>query len=119
VEASIGCSEVEITMELIIRPEDREEFLALTKELRLIFLRNGAFLYRVVEILEYPGTFRTEMRFKSWAEYLRHYARMTKDESPQINSYQCYTFKFHTHGLLNATTYRATAQRFLRMCGVY
>jgi hypothetical protein len=32
-------------MELIIRPEDREEFLALTKGLRLIFLRNGAFLF--------------------------------------------------------------------------
>jgi hypothetical protein len=48
-------------MELIIRPEDREEFFALTKELRLIFLRNGAFLYRVDEILEHPGTFRMEI----------------------------------------------------------
>jgi Transmembrane secretion effector len=52
---------VTVTMELIIRPEDREEFFALTKELRLIFLRNGAFLYRVDEILEHPGTFRMEI----------------------------------------------------------
>jgi MFS family permease len=72
---------VTVTMELVIRPEDREEFLALTKELRLIFLRNGAFVYRVVEIFEQPGTFRTEMRVKSWTEYLRHQARMTKTET--------------------------------------
>jgi hypothetical protein len=50
---------VTVTMELIIRPEDR--VFALTKELRLIFLRNGAFLYRVDEILEHPGTFRMEI----------------------------------------------------------
>jgi hypothetical protein len=72
---------VTVTVELIIRPEDREEFLALTKELRLIFLRNGAFLYRVDEILEHPGTFRTEMRVNSWAEHLRQHARMTKAET--------------------------------------
>jgi MFS family permease len=72
---------VTITVELIIRPEDRKEFLALTKELRLIFLRNGAFLYRVEEILEHPGTFRTEMRVNSWAEHLRQHIRMTKAET--------------------------------------
>ncbi len=72
---------VTVTVELIIRPEDREEFLALIKELRLIFLRNGAFLYRVDEILEHPGTFRTEMRVNSWAEHLRQHARMTKAET--------------------------------------
>jgi hypothetical protein len=31
---------VTVTTELIIRPEDQEEFITLTKELRLIFLRN-------------------------------------------------------------------------------
>lgn len=34
---------VTVTTELIIRPKDREEFLALKKELRLVFLRTGAF----------------------------------------------------------------------------
>jgi len=72
---------VTVTVELIIRPEDREEFLALIGQLRLIFLRNGAFLYRVDEILEHPGTFRTEMRVNSWAEHLRQHARMTKAET--------------------------------------
>jgi MFS family permease len=72
---------VTVTTELIIRPEDREEFLALIKELRLVFLRNGAFLYRVDEILEQPGTFRTEMRVNSWGEHLRQHARMTQAET--------------------------------------
>jgi len=72
---------VTVTVELIIRPEDREEFLTLIKELRLIFLRNRAFLYRVDEILEHPGTFRTEMRVNSWAEHVRQHARMTKHET--------------------------------------
>ena len=72
---------VTVTRDLIIRPEDREEFLALVKEYRLIFLRNGAFLFRVDENLEHPGTFRTEMLVSSWAEHLRQHARMTKPET--------------------------------------
>jgi hypothetical protein len=69
---------VTVTTEMIIRPEDQEEFLALMKQLRLVFLRNGAFLYRVDEILERPGTFRTEMRVSSWAEHLRQHTRYHK-----------------------------------------
>jgi hypothetical protein len=72
---------VTVTTELTIRPEDREEFLALMKELRLVFLRNGAFHYRVDEILERPGTFRTEMRVSSWGEHLRQHTRTTKAET--------------------------------------
>ena len=72
---------VSVTTELIIRPEDREEFLALMEELRLVFLRSGAFLYRVDEILERPGTFRTEMRVSSWGEHLRQHTRTTKAET--------------------------------------
>jgi len=70
-----------VTVEIIIRPEDREEFLASVEQLRLNFLRNGAFLYRVDENLEHPGTFRTEMLVGSWAEHLRQHARMTKAET--------------------------------------
>jgi MFS family permease len=77
-----------VTMELMIRPQDRQEFIALTKELRLIFLRNGALLYRVNEIVELPGAFRTQMRVNSWAEYLRQYARMTKAETEVVERVQ-------------------------------
>jgi hypothetical protein len=75
---------VTVTRELIIRPEDREEFLALVEQLRLIFLRNGAFLFRVDESLEHPGTFRTEMLVSSWAAHLRQLARMTKAEADLV-----------------------------------
>jgi MFS family permease len=75
---------VTVTRELIIRPEDREEFLALVEPLRLIYLRNGAFLFRIDENLEHPSTFRTEMLVSSWAEHLRQLARMTKAESELV-----------------------------------
>jgi hypothetical protein len=75
---------VTVTRDIIIRPEDREEFLALIREYRLIHLRNGAFLFRVGENLEHPGTFRTEMLVSSWAEHLRQFARMTKAETELV-----------------------------------
>jgi MFS family permease len=75
---------VTVTRELIIHPEDREEFLGLVEQLRLIFLRNGAFLFRIDENLELPGTFRTEMLVSSWAEHLRQFARMTKAETELV-----------------------------------
>jgi Transmembrane secretion effector len=72
---------VMVTVETIIRPEDREEYLASVEQLRLIFLRNGAFLFRVDENLEHAGSFRTEMLVGSWVEHLRQHARMTKAET--------------------------------------
>jgi hypothetical protein len=72
---------VTVTVESIIRPEDREEYLSLTEQLRLIFLRNGALLYRVDENLENPGTFRTEMLVASWGEHVQQHARTTKAET--------------------------------------
>jgi MFS family permease len=72
---------VTVTVESIIRPEDREEFLSLVEQLRLIFLRNGASLFHINESLEYPGTFRTEMIVASWAEHMRQHARITKAEA--------------------------------------
>ncbi len=72
---------VTVTVETIVRPEDREEFLSLVEQLRLIFLRTGALLFRVDENLENPGTFRTEMLVASWAEHVRQHARTTKAEA--------------------------------------
>ena len=72
---------VTIVLEYIIRPEDREEFLALQDQIRLIMLRNGATFFHVDESLENPGTFRVEQLVSSWAEHLRQHARVTKAES--------------------------------------
>jgi MFS family permease len=73
-----------VTVDFMIRQEDREEFLALIQQVRLVFLRNGAFLYRVEENLEEPGTFRTEMQLGSWAEHLRQNERMTKTDTELV-----------------------------------
>jgi hypothetical protein len=59
---------VTITVEYVIRPKQRDEFLSLMEQVRLIFLRNGAFLFRVQENLENPGTFWSEMLVSTWAE---------------------------------------------------
>jgi MFS family permease len=77
-----------VTMELMIRPQDRQKFIALSKELRLIFLRNGALLYRVNEIAGHPGAFRTQLRVNSWGEYLRQYARMANAETELVERVQ-------------------------------
>jgi hypothetical protein len=73
-----GDGPVTVTIDVVIRPEDREEYLGLVEQFRLVQLRNGAFLFRVEENLEQPGTFRTEMMLGSWAEHLRQHARTTK-----------------------------------------
>jgi MFS family permease len=82
---SLDDGPVTVTRELVIRSEDREEFLNLAEQVRLIFLRNGAFLFRIDENLEHPGTFRTEMLIGSWVEHLRQLARMTKAEGEMID----------------------------------
>jgi len=69
---------VTVTRDYVIRSQDREEFLALMEQVRLIFLRNGAFLFRVEESLESPETFRTEMFVSSWAEHTRQLERMNE-----------------------------------------
>jgi hypothetical protein len=72
---------VTVTMEFTIRPEDREDFLSLMNKVRLMFLRNGASLFRVDETLEEPGKFRTEMLVNSWAQHLRQHERTTREEN--------------------------------------
>jgi MFS family permease len=89
-----GDGPVTVTMDFIIRPEDREKFLKLAEQVRLIFLRNGAFLFNIDENLEYPGTLRTEMLLSSWAEHLLQLSRMTKPESEIYHS----TLAMHAGG---------------------
>jgi len=97
---------VTVTRELIIPPEDREKFLALVEQLRLIFLRNGAFLFRVDENLEHSGTFRTEMLVSSWAEHLRQFARMTKAETEFVE--RVWAMHAGEQSRLCVTTFRPT-----------
>jgi MFS family permease len=55
------------------------------REVRLIHLRNGAFSWRLHEDLGRPNTYRMEMLYPSWTEYLLMQERMTKGEREIID----------------------------------
>jgi Transmembrane secretion effector len=63
-----------------VEQENRRRFLDLMKEMRLIYLRNGAFSWRLDEDLEKPNRFRMEMMVSSWSEHLEQHKRMTRNE---------------------------------------
>jgi MFS family permease len=54
------------------------------REVRLIHLRNGAFSWRLHEDLGRPNTYRVEMMYPSWTEYLLMQERLTKTERAVI-----------------------------------
>jgi MFS family permease len=59
--------------------------LAVLREVRLIHLRNGAFSWRLHEDLGRPNSYRMEMLYPSWTEYLLMQDRMTKTEREIID----------------------------------
>jgi MFS family permease len=71
---------VVVTMEFEIASTDRWKFFRLMREMRLTYLRNGAFRWQLDEDLEKPNYFRMEMLVASWSEHLQQHERMTKNE---------------------------------------
>ena len=61
------------------------ETLETLQEVRLIHLRNGAFSWRLHEDLGRPNTYRVEMMYPSWTEYLLMQERLTKAERAVID----------------------------------
>ena len=61
------------------------EALETMREVRLIHLRNGAFTWRLHEDLGRPNTYRVEMLYPSWTEYLLMQERLTKAERAVID----------------------------------
>jgi MFS family permease len=61
------------------------ETLETLQEVRLIHLRNGAFSWRLHEDLGRPNTYRVEMMYPSWTEYLLMQERLTKTERAVID----------------------------------
>src|SRR6266446_2055017 len=61
------------------------EALEIMREVRLIHLRNGAFTWRLHEDLARPNTYRVEMLYPSWTEYLLMQERLTKAERAVID----------------------------------
>lgn len=71
---------IAVVAEVTVDGEDRKQFLELMRELRLIYLRNGASSVRLYESLSDHSEFRMEAVAMTWREHLLLHARMTKTE---------------------------------------
>ena len=67
-------------IEIEVAPENHARFFRLMKEIRLIFMRNGAFNARLDQDMENPNRFRLYSTASSWAAHQRIGERMTQDE---------------------------------------
>ena len=67
-------------MEIEIAPENMVRFFRIMTQLRLVFLRNGAFNARLDQDMTNPNRFRLYSMVKSWAEFVRVGQRITRDE---------------------------------------
>jgi predicted MFS family arabinose efflux permease len=75
---------VAITIDFQVDPVNRERFLELMREVRLMHLRNGAFSWRLDEDLSKCHFFRLEMLVASWSEHLLQHERITKEEQSNM-----------------------------------
>jgi MFS family permease len=69
-----------ITTAFQVDADHREEFLGLAGEVRLIYLRNGAYGWHLKEDLARPNNFQIEVVVPSWTHNLRQRERVTKNE---------------------------------------
>jgi MFS family permease len=84
------------------------------REVRLIYLRNGAFSWRLYEDLGRPNAYRVEMMYPSWTEYLLLQERLTQkeletmrqaralhigEEPPEVRRFLCVNRDLHTRRL--------------------
>ena len=67
-------------VEIEVAPENHVRFFRLMKEIRLVFLRNGAFNARLDQDMENPNRFRLYAMVNSWAAHQRLGRRITRDE---------------------------------------
>jgi MFS family permease len=71
---------IEVAMEFQVAQSNGERFLDLLREMRVIYLRNGASSFQVYENLGKRHAYRVEMVFATWQEHLMQEARMTQNE---------------------------------------
>jgi MFS family permease len=68
------------TLEIEVAPENHIRFFRLMKQIRLVFLRNGAFSARLDQDMANPNRFRLQAMVSSWAAHQRVGRRITRDE---------------------------------------
>jgi len=71
---------IAVVAEMTIEAKHRTTFLELMRELRLVYLRNGASSVRLYESLSDRSNFRLEAVSTTWEEHLLLHRRMTKSE---------------------------------------
>src|ERR1700730_7918844 len=71
---------IAVVAEVRVEGAKWNEFLDLMRELRLVYLRNGASSVRLYESLADRSVFRMEAVVTTWREYLLPHSRMTKAE---------------------------------------
>ena len=71
---------IAIVAEITVDQEDRDRFLELARDLRLIYLRNGASSVRLYENLAERSIFRLETVVMTWREHQLLYRRFTVPE---------------------------------------
>ena len=68
-------------IEIDIAPQNHIRFFRIMKQIRLVFLRNGAFNARLDQDIENPNRFRLQAMYSSWAALQRTDQRFTRDEN--------------------------------------
>jgi MFS family permease len=71
---------IAVVAEVTVDPGNRNRFLELARQLRLIYLRNGASSVRLYESIADRSVFRLEAVATTWREHLVLHSRLTKTE---------------------------------------
>jgi len=73
-----------VTQEFELDRAGGSKFVELMREVRLVYLRNGAYSWQLFEDPSRYNTFRMEVMVPSWTQYLLQQDRMTKADSEII-----------------------------------
>jgi MFS family permease len=76
---------VSIITELKIDAARRSQFIELMREVRLIYLRNGASQWHLYEDINRSNQFEMEVVMPSWSKYLGQLERITGDEKEMMD----------------------------------
>lgn len=69
-----------VTIDYHVRPESKDEFLLLMRQRRETRLRDGAYDWRLLRLLEEDGLLREAFSVHSWTDHLRQHERVTEAE---------------------------------------
>jgi MFS family permease len=78
--ASPGAGHVVVTIEYVIDPARRDDFIVLMQESRRSRLRQGALDWALLRDIAQPGHYLEQITDESWTEHLRRFDRVTASD---------------------------------------